>query len=220
LKKAVRLVIDVRTQPTRFAKKENEMNNLRPHTRGSAFGLPAMLLLASTFISPLRSAVTSNQPWTTIGSDGAEHSGTFTYSGSSAFQSSASGVIRYNVVAVDGLLDTDGPLVSPGRPFLRARFRDPSAASRVTVNLRRTRISDGFTANVPGLILDSNNFAASSSFQDRRVHPCDAVPAFDFVNYVYYVEVIMTRAAGDISPAISAIQLGYDDSPCFVLPTN
>jgi hypothetical protein len=155
-----------------------------------------------------------------IGSDGAELVGTYTHTDAIAFLSSAGGVIRYNVVAADGLLDTDGPLIHPGRAFLRARFRDPSTASRVTVNLRRTRISDGFTANVPGMFLDSNNYGPGIGFQTRQVHACGGVPAFDFVNYVYYVEVIMTRASGDPSPAIQAIQIGYDDSPCLAPATD
>jgi hypothetical protein len=202
------------------------MNTLRSYRLSSTSTFSSALLLALTFIVPLHSAVTSTQPWTMIGSDGSEHSGTYTHSAAIAFLSSPSGVIRYNVVAVDGLLDTDGPLIWPGRAFLRARFRDPSTASRVTVNLRRTRISDGFTANVPGLFLDSNTFPVSGGFQTRQVHPCAGVPPFDFVNYVYYVEVILTRASGDISPAIEAIQIGYDDSLCigtigtdFVAPT-
>ncbi len=194
------------------------MNIVKAFEHSAAWTLRSALLLTCGFILPLQSAITSSQPWTMIGSDGSEHTGTFTHTNGIAFLSSASGVIRYNVVAVDGLLDTDGPLIHPGRPFLRARFRDPSAASRVTVNLRRTRISDGFTANVTSMFLDSNNVPPGASFQARQVHPCSAVPAFDFVNYVYYVEVIMTRASGDISPGIEAIQIGYDDSPCLVLP--
>lgn len=192
------------------------MTNFRLSWLSPATAIRTGLLLAFAFTAPLQSAETSTQPWTSVGSDGAEHSGTFTHSNGIAFLTSASGVIRYNVVAVDGLLDTDGPGISPGRAYIRARFRDPSAASRVTVNLRRTRISDGFTANVPGLIIDSNNFPVNAGFQTRRVHPCGGVPVYDFVNYVYFVEVAMTRAAGDISPAIEAIQLGYDDSPCLL----
>jgi hypothetical protein len=172
------------------------------------------LVLTLALITPARAAMTSTKPWTTIGSDGAPHLGTFTYQNGVAFLTSSSGVIRYNVVATDGLLDTGAALA---QIRLTARFRDPDAASRVTVNLRRMRISDGFTANVAGVILDSNNFAASSSFQTRNT-VCASTQAFDFLNYVYYVEVTMTRAPGAISPAIAAIQIGWDDGPCLAGP--
>ena len=94
--------------------------------------------------------------------------------------------------------------------------RDPDAASRVTVTLRRTRLSDGFTANVAGVSLDSNNYPAGN-FQTRNT-VCASTQAFDFVNYVYYVEVILTRAPGAIAPAIEAIQIGWDNGPCLVAP--
>ena len=100
---------------------------------------------------------------------------------------------------------------------MTARFRDPDTASRVTVNLRRTRISDGFTANVAGVFIDSNNYAPSAGFQTRNT-VCASMQSFDFVNYVYYVEVILTRAVGAIAPAIEAIQIGWDPGPCLIAP--
>ena len=192
------------------------MKDLRTtETRRSAFTILAGLVLTLTSVAPLQAALTSNKPWTTIGSAGAEHLGTFTYLNSAAFLSSPSGVIRYNVVAVDGLLENGG--FPPPHIRMTARFRDPDAASRVTVNLRRTRISDGFTANVPGVFLDSNNFPVNGGFQTRNT-VCASTQAFDFVNYVYYVEVILTRAQGAIAPAIEAIQIGWDNGSCLTLP--
>jgi hypothetical protein len=99
---------------------------------------------------------------------------------------------------------------------MTARFRDPDTPSRVTINLRRTRISDGFTANVAGVFLDSNNYAPGG-FQTRNT-VCASTQLFDFVNYVYYVEVILTRAQGAFAPAIEAIQIGWDDGACLVAP--
>jgi hypothetical protein len=189
------------------------MKNFRTQSRRSALIGGMVLTLAS--VVPLQAALTSNKPWTTIGSAGAEHLGTFTYQNSAAFLSSPGGVIRYNVVSVDGLLENGG--FPPPHIRMTARFRDPDAASRVTVNLRRTRISDGFTANVPGVFLDSNNFPVSGSFQTRNT-VCASTQAFDFVNYVYYVEVILTRAQGSIAPAIEAIQIGWDNGSCLASP--
>jgi hypothetical protein len=120
-------------------------------------------VLALTPITPLHAKLTSAEPWTTIGADGHVILGTYSYQNGTAFLSSASGIMRYNVVAVDGLLDTAGGL-NPPHIKMTARFRDPDAASRVTVNLRRTRLSDGFTANVAGVFLDSNNFNVGKIF--------------------------------------------------------
>lgn len=192
------------------------MKNLTIGSRRSAWMLFGGLVLALASVAPAQAALTSNKPWTTIGSAGAEHIGTYSYQNSTAFLSSASGIIRYNVVAVDGLLENGGFPV----PHIRmaARFRDPDAASRVTVTLRRTRISDGFTANVPGVSLDSNNFPVNGGFQTRNT-VCASTLAFDFVNYVYYVEVILTRAPGAIAPAIESIQIGWDNGACLAAPT-
>jgi hypothetical protein len=191
------------------------MNPLRTQSRRAAVSLLSGLVLTFTSIAPANAAPTSNKPWTTIGSAGAEHMGTFTYQNGIAFLSSPSGIVRYNVVAVDGLLDTGGG-PTPSHIRMAARFRDPDAASRVTVTLRRTRISDGFTANVAGVTLDSNNYPQGGFLTRNTV--CASVEVFDFVNYVYYVEVVMTRGQGSIAPAIEAIQIGWDDGPCLVSP--
>lgn len=191
------------------------MNNVTTYWRHSAVALCSGLVLALTSIAPVQAAPTSPKPWTTIGSAGAQHLGTFTYQNGIAFLSSASGVLRYNVVAVDGLLDL-GAGFHPPHIRMTARLRDPDAASRVTINLRRTRISDGFTSNVAGVFLDSNNYPAGG-FQTRNT-VCASNQTFDFVNYVYYVEVIMTRAPNAFAPAIEAIQIGWDDGPCLVAP--
>jgi hypothetical protein len=186
------------------------MKILRSDRHRSAALFCGGLLLALMPISPLNAKLTSPEPWTTIGATGAVMLGTYTYQNGTAYLTSASGILRYNVVAVDGLLDTVGGL-NPPHIQLTARFRDPDALSRVTVNLRRTRISDGFTANVAGVFLDSNTFPAGTQ---TRSTVCASTQIFDFVNYVYYVEVILTRAQGATSPSIDAIQIGWDDGGC------
>ena len=77
------------------------MKTLGSLYRRTALSLCATLVVTLTSVAPVQAALTSNKPWTTIGSAGAEHLGTFTYQNGIAFLSSPSGVIRYNVVAVD-----------------------------------------------------------------------------------------------------------------------
>lgn len=185
------------------------MNYLTMDRRQGALSLLGGMVLAIGSLAMAQAAPTSPKPWTTIGSAGAEIAGTYTYQNGIAFLASDSGILRYNVVAVDGLLDIGA---TPAQIRMTARFRDPDAGSRVTVQLRRTRISDGFTANVAGVVLDSNVFPGVG-FQTRNT-VCASTQTFDFVNYVYYVEVQLTRAPGAFAPAIEAIQLGWDDGPC------
>ena len=186
------------------------MMNLRSKGSRCAVLFCGGLMLALTAVTPLQATLTNTQPWTTIGSAGSVMLGTYSYMNGSAFLASPSGVLRYNVVAVDGLLDTVGGF-NPAHIRMTARFRDPDGPSRVTVHLRRTRISDGFTANVAGVSLDSNNYAPGTQ---TRSTVCASAQLFDFVNYVYYVEVILTRAPNATSPSIDAIQIGWDDGGC------
>ena len=186
------------------------MKNLTSNWHRSAALFCGGLVLALLPITPVHAKLTSPEPWTTIGSTGSIMLGTYSFQNGTAFLVSPSGVLRYNVVAVDGLMDTSGGL-NPPHIRMTARFRDPDGPSRVTVNLRRTRISDGFTANVAGVLLDSNNYPPGTQ---TRSTVCASAQVFDFVNYVYYVEVILTRAPNAISPSIDAIQIGWDDGGC------
>jgi hypothetical protein len=154
-----------------------------------------------------------DKPWTSIGSDTTVASGNVTYTGNIAYLNGNSAVLRYNVVAVDGLTDT-GPAV--GFPRLTARFRDNGGNGRVVVHLRRAGFDGSNVVNL--LTIDSNDYPGSSSFQTRTDTGCgDGLFAFDFASYTYFVEVTMTRTGLPVTPGLASLKLDLNGA-CLALP--
>src|SRR5262245_14081826 len=105
-------------------------------------------------------------------------------------------IIRYNVVAVDGLFLSNFPRMT-------VRFRDSGDDARVVVRLRRYNINTGVQSGAL-LELDSNDYAPSTSFQTRFVDNCNGM-SFDFGTYAYFIEVELTGGVSE--PRIGVIQL-------------
>jgi len=175
----------------------------------------ALLLVAMAATS--QAQVTLGQPWTTIGAVGAVDDGEVTYTGPLAYLASDSAVLRYNVVAVEGLFATSGPL--PTRTILTARFRDNGDNNHVVVRLKSQRLNGPDAGDITTLMtIDSNDYPGSSSFQTRSIW-CDGGGfSFDFVNNAYFVEVTMTRTALPITAGLAAIQIGRTTSGCLAPP--
>jgi len=180
----------------------------------SLCGLALLVALAVTS----HAQTTLGQPWTTIGAVGAVDDGEVTYTGPLAYLASDSAVLRYNVVAVEGLFATSGPL--PTRTILTARFRDNGDNNHVVVRLKSQRLTGPDAGDIATLMtIDSNDYPGSSSFQTRSIW-CDGGGfSFDFVNYAYFVEVTMTRTALPITPGLAAIQIGRTTNGCLVAPS-
>jgi hypothetical protein len=159
------------------------------------------LMLAAACSAP--ALADDDKPWTAIGADCTVDEGELTFTGNIAYLKSDGAVARYNVVAVDGLLDAGPAAIFPR---LTVRFRDNGNNNRVLVHLKRVAISTGDTTQI--MTLDSNSYPGSSSFQTRSVEACgDDLFAFDFENYAYFVEVTMTRTSLPITPGVAAIRL-------------
>lgn len=171
------------------------------------------LALFSTAPSVAHAVGFGNKQWTTIGSAGAAMAGGVTAAGTAAVLNANLAVVRYNVVAVDGLFATDGPLVTS--TVMAARFLDPGNNSRVIVRLKKTNLLTSATSTV--LTIDSNNFASSNLYQTQSV-PCGE--GFDFSRYAYYVEVTLTRTIANASAGIASIQLGKTDGCIAGTATN
>jgi hypothetical protein len=175
-------------------------------TYGKSLSLATMLVAAC---APAALAE-SDKPWTAIGSDTTAADGNVTYTGNIAYLDDDSVVLRYNVVAVDGLVD-DGPALA--FPRMTARFRDNGGNGRVVVRLKRVPIAGGSTVQL--LVLDSNDYPGSSSFQTRTKTGCgDDWFAFDFINYAYFVEVAMTRTGLPVTPGLASLKLDLEGA-CF-----
>jgi hypothetical protein len=87
---------------------------------------------------------------------------------------------------------------------MTARFRDNGSTSRIILQLRRYGLQNGVTSE-PLATLDSNIFSPNSSFQTQRV--C-FTQAFDFENYAYYINAIITRTTTTGEPTLGAIKIG------------
>ena len=132
--------------------------------------------------------------------------------------------IRYNVVAVDGVLGASGLA-------LTSRFLDRGFGERVLVEFKEYGLQTGLTTTL--LTLDSNAFAGSPAFQVQAVSTPvgpDCAPLFPPLNFAenaYFMDVLLSRSfldrppidppvvlfstpepANSIGPALGIIKLG------------
>jgi hypothetical protein len=117
----------------------------------------------------------------------------------------ATGDIRYNVVAVDGVFGGDRHAKR-----LTVRFADNGDDARVFVHLRRVRI-DGVLTTLT--MLDSNAYGFSEVAQTQsQVFNCGG-PEFDFENHIYYIEAQLMKTGASGTPLIRSIQI-CPSAPC------
>ena len=162
----------------------------------------SIVVLAMLLAGP---GIAQAEPWTSIGASGLVDNddlalyGTDNSTGLLFFAGAATGElnVKYNVVAVDGF--------NPNA--LTARFRDNGGSARVILQLRRYGIYNGITSN-PLVTIDSNSFASNSSYQTHFV--C-FTHNFDFENYAYYINAILTRTATAGTTGLGAIKLGIEN---------
>jgi hypothetical protein len=144
--------------------------------------------------------------WTTTGDSGATEDesnpakptyANFT-AGLSDGSPAGSYVLRYNITAIGNLTS-----IGAANTRLKVRFRDEGAGSRVTVSIMRSPITGG--ASVLGTVFDSDTFASDANFQTQEV----LMPAitFDFTQYVYWLEVTMTKDATTNIPGFGLAQI-------------
>jgi hypothetical protein len=150
-------------------------------------------------------SVTAAQ-WTTVGSTGSVDEGDLATSDMSGFQVRirsaatlpAAVVVRYNVVAAEGVMGGNGIV-------LNARYRDNGPGAHILAVLRQVNITTGVTTTL--LTFDSNSFAQLPGFQAQGVSDCG--PVFDFSTSAYFVETTITKASADGAPALQALQAGF-----------
>jgi hypothetical protein len=172
----------------------------------ATFGKGLSLALVMIAVSAPVALADSDKPWTSIGSDTTAADDNVTYTGNIAYLAGNSTILRYNVVAVDGLI-SEGPALE--FPRMTVRFRDNGATGHVVARLKRTSIASGTTVQL--LVLDSDDFPGSSSFQTRTETGCgDGLFSFDFVNNTYFIEVTMTRTAAGVTPGVAALKLDLE----------
>ncbi|MEW6733793.1 MAG: hypothetical protein AB1489_20865 [Acidobacteriota bacterium] len=176
-------------------------------------GLCLILTLLVAFSNS--SLAQSNKSWTTVGSAGTVNdddvSNVSLLGGgiaalSNTAPASTTAIIRYNVVAVDGLLVT-------GFPKMTVRYQDNGANAQVRVCLWEYDFTTPQLTQV--LCFDSNDFGSSGSLQTQSTEPCDdAGFSFDFTHKAYYLEAQLIRTAATGFPKLATVHLSSVDVNC------
>lgn len=123
----------------------------------------------------------------------------------------ARAIIRYNVVAVDGLFAQTGQLAWPS---LGVNYRDNGSDARVVVYLREYEF--GANPMSPALntriVFDSDLYPSSNDYQTRTIGNCGEFNEFEFVPNnlnarAYFLEVNLVRESAIGNPGLGALAL-------------
>lgn len=182
-------------------------------TKGRTGSLLAGLTMAVMLLCHGAAAFAQDRCWTMGGSTGTVDEAdlnlvvlTDNTAAISSAMTNATGDIRYNVVAVDGVFGGERNMKT-----LTVRFADNGTAAQVIVRLRRVHI---FTGVLTTLVeLNSNDYPASTVAQTQsQAFNCQE-PEFDFENYIYYIEVQLIKTGAGGNPLIRSIQI-CPSAPC------
>jgi hypothetical protein len=164
----------------------------------------AVALTVATILGGNAPLAHGAEPWTTVASAGTmdeETEGMLQFNqGWTSFDAAIEtgpAILRYNVVAVDGLFGGDGTTLS-------VSYFSQSANDRVTVILWEQDLRNG--ARTERIRLDSQSYPTSLSRQFRTTSQC--FTSFDFENKAYYVEAWLRKPAGTVGPGLGAIKIG------------
>ena len=105
--------------------------------------------------------------------------------------------LRYNVTPTDDLF-------GGGKTRFVMRYLDPGTCTRVEACLFRYNLNTG--ANTLLMTINSDSFPQANTFQTRFIDSA-ALPAFDFDNNGYYVEVYLTDNCGSGNARIGLLRL-------------
>jgi hypothetical protein len=182
-----------------------------------------LVLTLLTAVGSSRAQVLGDKPWTTVGAAGTVSPGdtndvAYFTGGWVGLTSSASlARIRYNVVAVDGLLESGIVLT---RARLTAKFLDNGPNAHVRITLKELDLHNSLGAGAHLMTLYSDNYPADAQFQTQTVS-CDFLFSFDFVNKAYFLEVELERPSGSNGQVgLAVMQLGMTTAPCLTSEPN
>ncbi len=111
-------------------------------------------------------------------------------------------VIRYNVVAVDGLF---APLTPTSWPALTVRYNDDGPGERLVARLKEYDLTTG--AIVTRITFDSDLYPPQADYQTRGIGNCGVFSEFDFTSKAYFIEVELTNISGVDRPVLSYLAL-------------
>lgn len=139
--------------------------------------------------------------WTAVGSTGTVDEATLGqvgfYQGVAFMGTRGTATLRYNVTATDDLF-------GGATTRFAMRYLDPGACTKVEACLFRYNLNTG--ANELLMTINSDAFPQATAFQTRFIDNA-TLPAFDFNNNAYYVEVYLTDNCGSGNARIGILRL-------------
>lgn len=196
--------------------------------KGLCLTLALLMTLSTPAISGAQDVLPDKKPWTTVASAGTVNEadvdkvvmfGPLAYlssqalattegvgasphatSGLSAAPGMTVAVIRYNVVAVDGLFAAGEGV------RMEVRFHDNGGGARVIVSLKELNLETGITTT--RLTFNSNIHAPSPLFQTHGISDCSPAWGFDFSKNAYFIDAQLIRIAPSGDPGLAGIRLG------------
>jgi len=105
----------------------------------------------------------------------------------------------YPIAATSNLSDP-----SFTRTFLLLTYRDNGGDARIIARIKETDRDNADVRIV--LVFDSNDFAQGDDFQVNFEELVDG--GFDFTDFSYHLEVVMTRSANPGRPTLALVQVG------------
>lgn len=167
--------------------------------------LSLMLTLAMAIAVPVSARVddgdSNAEYWTAVGSSGTVDESDLGqvgfYQGVAFLGGTGTATLRYNVTATDDLFGG-----STTRFVMR--YLDTGPCTRVVASLIRYNLNTG--VNDVLMTINSDSFPQGNSFQTRFVDST-SLPAFDFNNNGYYVEVYLSDGCGSAGARIGLLRL-------------
>lgn len=179
----------------------------------------ALSLMTIATISSQATAQDGDKIWTSVASTGTvdeRNVNEIIFGGPFAtFSNTVSGyaraIIRYNVVAVDGLFAQAGPMTWPS---LGVNYRDDGSDARVVVYLREYEFGAN-PMNPPlntRIVFDSDLYPPSNDYQTRTIGNCGEFNEIQFVPgnlnaRAYFLEVNLVRNSANGNPGLGALTL-------------
>lgn len=178
---------------------------MQTNNRSYEKALRIMLALLMTFVVPMSLRADDGdgnaEYWTAVGSTGTVDESNLGqvgfYQGVAFNGGYGTATIRYNVTATDDLF-------GGATTRFAMRYLDAGACTRVEACLFQYNLNTG--ANTLLTTINSDSFPQSGAFQTRFIDN-GALPAFDFNNNAYYVEVYLIDNCGSGNARIGLLRL-------------
>ena len=109
--------------------------------------------------------------------------------------------VRFTIPPVRNLIDPPAD-----NRFIGVVYRDNGDDARIVCRLRRVSQTTGAITTL--MRFDSDEYAESDEFQRRTAIEVDPGWSYNFSQFSYYLDVIITRRSREGAPALDVVQVG------------